>query len=95
MTERGISIQYAMEQFAIDLREGLREARPSILGIAACPRRQDPEEVRNLWVSGFAGVDVAIEVLEQTGHFVMEDAPERLDALVAEYVDGLAGDGED
>lgn len=93
--------RYMLELCASDLTPGLRTLKRPVLVLAAVLSAEpapapaadgaapaDPRDTaRGIWRRQFEGADkVTLEFVEGSGHFVMDDQPGRLDALVEAFV---------
>ncbi|MFM9956595.1 MAG: alpha/beta fold hydrolase [Phycisphaerales bacterium] len=94
--------RYFLELVSADHTPGLKTIAKPVLVMAAVAPAPPPvppgqpappdtrETLRTVWRTQFEGLDrVQLEFIEGARHFIMDDAPERFDALIATFSDSL------
>jgi len=92
-TDRTSMLQYWRENFLIDFSDLLRTIDIPVLDVKAIRRRdKTPEQTRAKHLSSMkeagAGRNVRTVFFYDTNHFVMEDRPELVDRVVADFIAG-------
>ncbi|TVQ64000.1 MAG: alpha/beta hydrolase [Phycisphaerales bacterium] len=92
---REVTVRYLLELFKSDIVADLAQIADPALLIGAVPGENVPGAaqiaamMREVWRdSEKASAHLRVVTLKNTGHFVMDDAPDRLDAMVRAFVAG-------
>ncbi|GJM19415.1 MAG: alpha/beta hydrolase [Phycisphaeraceae bacterium] len=100
-TSKEVGVRYMVEMYGIDLTDRLREIHTPVLAVAAAgdvpvSRVRGLDRLRATWYSHVAGLrDLELVFVDDSRHFVMDDAPEAFDRLVQQFVERAAGDEGD
>ncbi len=90
-TKYAIAIEYLIQGLKSNITEGLKAMEPRTLVIVAVGQAGDNNDartqIRAQWVEWTNGAEaVTVNYFADSKHFVMDDQPEKLDTVIAEFL---------